>query len=70
MNGVKGIHFIIDNRKNKCNKTYIQLASEEDYKKVFCYNNKKLHGMNIEGDLIFFFLQTILRYLKIKLTDI
>lgn len=49
LNGIHGIHFIIDNRKNKCNKTYIQLASEEDYKKILCFNNKKLDGLNIES---------------------
>lgn len=52
LNGTKGIHFIIDNRINKCNKLYIQLATETDYRKAQCYNNKKLNGLNIEGNSV------------------
>lgn len=52
LNGTNGIHFIIDNRLNKCNKLYIQLATENDYRKAQCYNNRKLNGLNIEGNCI------------------
>lgn len=52
LNETNGIHFIIDNRLNKCNKLYIQLATENDYRKAQCYNNRKLNGLNIEGNCI------------------
>lgn len=48
LNGSKGIHFIIQERKNKCNKVYLQLASKIDYEKALTFTGKKLDGYNIE----------------------
>lgn len=76
LNGEKGIHFIIDKKINKCNKMFIQLASENDYKAILNYNQRfidreKIEGMfksisNLFQFLIFFFLVSFLLVIKVQ----
>lgn len=49
LNGPNGIHFKIDDNRNKLNQAYIQLESEHDYHKAQSYNNISIGSIQIES---------------------
>lgn len=49
LNGINGIHFIIDDRKNAVNQAYLQLATRRDYSIAQGYNNTSMDGVYIKS---------------------
>lgn len=49
LNGVNGIHFIIDETKNAINQAFIQLETRRDYSVAQNYNNEFMDGVRIKG---------------------
>lgn len=52
LNGVNGIHFIVNVKKNSVNEAYIQLEGRLDYSVIQSYNNKYMDGVKIKGGVI------------------
>lgn len=49
LNGIGGIHFIIDERKCSINQAYIQLATRKDYSISKSYSNATMDGVYVKG---------------------
>lgn len=50
MNNSDGIHFIINERRNKMNQAYLQMKTEQDFKEALKYNNTYIDPLYIEGN--------------------
>lgn len=49
LNGVNGIHFIVDKTKNSCNDAFIQLASEKDYHVAIALGTIRMGFSNVKS---------------------
>lgn len=49
LNGINGIHFIIDEKKCSINQAYIQLETRKDYSVAKNYNNATMDGVYVKG---------------------
>lgn len=54
LNGIKGIHFMIDEKKCSINQAYIQLETRKDYSVSKSYNNATMDGVYVKGKSIRF----------------
>lgn len=50
LNDSDGIHFIINERRNKMNQAYLQLKTEQDIKEALKYNNTYIDPLYIESN--------------------
>lgn len=49
LNGINGIHFMIDEKKCSINQAYIQLETRKDYSISKSYNNTTMDGVYVKG---------------------
>lgn len=52
LNGSDGIHFIVNERRNKVNQAYLQLKTERDLREAQKYNNTYIDPVYIESNFV------------------
>lgn len=52
LNGISGIHFMIDEKKCSINQAYIQLETRKDYSISKSYNNTTMDGVYVKGKFV------------------
>lgn len=57
LNGVNGIHFIVDKTKNRSNDAFIQLASEKDYQLAMNLKAIRMGFSSVQSKVNFFIFE-------------